>query len=195
MFRLKYAMLAILLVVAGCIGTVRRHFTMLRDTIYIPTSQPTAQAYLAPFSNPDEYLRVLMYHFSYRYDKETYGVADYWQSPEEFARLGYGDCEDFAIFTGYAFLYKGWSIASYLGIVYNHQRNFAHAYTIVEVEEGFYAIDYDVVFPTCPTLGEAKESITQRWQVPDVKYIVYEIKIEDIPTGIGAPPGLDFPID
>jgi hypothetical protein len=36
-------------------------------------------------------------NIDYCYDKEQYGVADYWATPEETLASGKGDCEDMAI--------------------------------------------------------------------------------------------------
>ena len=45
--------------------------------------------------------------FTYQYDKDQFGVTDYWQTPSQFFRTKTGDCEDVHLFLADA-IYRLW---------------------------------------------------------------------------------------
>lgn len=51
----------------------------------------------APLATQLRQVNSLINMISYKEDKDVWGVADYWATPEEFFAKGAGDCEDFAI--------------------------------------------------------------------------------------------------
>lgn len=77
----------------------------------------------------------------YKFDKEIWGVEDYWATPREFVERS-GDCEDYAISKYYALRDLGVP-ASQLRVaaVKDVIRNLGHAVLIVYMENDAYVLD------------------------------------------------------
>jgi transglutaminase-like putative cysteine protease len=83
---------------------------------YITPNDPLVQATLDSILRDKPWYRTdyeviknwVVDHISYRYDREAYGVPDYWQFPSETIRLGHGDCEDFALLLCSLLRAAGW---------------------------------------------------------------------------------------
>lgn len=77
----------------------------------------------------------------YRLDIDTYGVSEYWATPDEFLRLS-GDCEDYSIAKYYALRKLGFS-AEDLRIVLlkDNIRNILHAVLAVRLDDEKYILD------------------------------------------------------
>jgi predicted transglutaminase-like cysteine proteinase len=79
---------------------------------------------------------------TYRDDRAVWGVNDYWATPEEMARKGAGDCEDFAIA-------KYWLLRSLgvpddrlqLVILQDTRRQLFHAVLVAHMDTGAYVLD------------------------------------------------------
>ena len=86
--------------------------------------------------------------FVYQYDKDQFGVTDYWQTPSQFFATKRGDCEDVHLFLADAF-YRALGLESYLLIGWKWEgflRTIAHGMTIVKKEK-YYLINYWDIIP------------------------------------------------
>nr|WP_314262520.1 transglutaminase-like cysteine peptidase [uncultured Devosia sp.] len=79
---------------------------------------------------------------TYRDDSKVWGMGDYWANPAEMARMGAGDCEDYAIA-------KYWTLRS-LGVadeqlqivvLQDTRRQLFHAVLVAHMESGSYVLD------------------------------------------------------
>lgn len=107
----------------------------------------TAQK-LAPFEQL-KWVNLFFNRWPYRLDLETYGLSDYWASPNEFMRSS-GDCEDYAISKYFALRQLGYpAMALRIVVVKDNIRNLGHAVLAVYQDEQFYVMDNmsDLVLP------------------------------------------------
>lgn len=122
---------------------------------------PSFQTVIQDISSPKELVRLMKTHFEFAGDEELFGVADLWQNPEEFWKLGKGDCEDFAIFAHHALRshgYEAW-IVSFYG-----PGGYAHTVTVF-LEDGHYSVinENRLYRYRTETLEEALSRITPFW--------------------------------
>ncbi|WP_428672116.1 transglutaminase-like cysteine peptidase [Roseibium sp.] len=112
-------------------------------------------AVLASYSRPDSgnsffqkldtVNRIVNRNIRYQEDQATYQRLDYWASPDEIARSGVGDCEDFAILK-YAMLLEAGVPESSMSLVVlkDMQRNLFHAVLAVSTNKGHFILDNTV---------------------------------------------------
>ena len=87
--------------------------------------------------------------FTYQYDKDQFGVTDYWQTPSQFFRTKTGDCEDVHLFLADAF-YRALNWESYLLIGWKWTgflKPIAHGMTIFKRDGKYYIINYWDIIP------------------------------------------------
>lgn len=83
----------------------------------------------------------LINRYPYRYDKELWGVEDFWETPQEFFKKS-GDCEDYAIAKYFALRHLGFSEKNLrIVIVKDTVRQKAHAVLMVAVENELLVLD------------------------------------------------------
>jgi predicted transglutaminase-like cysteine proteinase len=86
--------------------------------------------------------RTVNHLIRYQIDLATYGVDDYWATPEETAARGVGDCEDFVIVKFGMLLALGVSPDSMRVLVVKDLiRNIGHALLSVEIQGETYILD------------------------------------------------------
>ena len=77
----------------------------------------------------------------YRLDLETYGVSDYWATPEEFMRYS-GDCEDYSISKYFALRQLGYPPEQLrIVVLRDNIRNIGHAVLAVYDSDDAYILD------------------------------------------------------
>ena len=100
--------------------------------------------------------RTVNHLIRYQIDLATYGVDDYWATPEETAARGVGDCEDFVIVKFGMLLALGIPADSMrVLVVKDLVRNIGHALLSVEIQSETYILDSntDAVTPEAETAG------------------------------------------
>ena len=100
--------------------------------------------------------RTVNHLIRYQIDLTTYGVDDYWATPEETAARGVGDCEDFVIVKFGMLLALGIPADSMrVLVVKDLVRNIGHALLSVEIQGETYILDSntDAVTPEAETAG------------------------------------------
>ena len=95
----------------------------------------------APLKDQVQKINNFFNQWPYKFDKEVWGVEDYWATPREFVERS-GDCEDYAISKYYALRDLGVP-ASQLRVaaVKDVIRNLGHAVLIVYMENDAYVLD------------------------------------------------------
>ncbi len=79
--------------------------------------------------------------YPYRKDPKTYGVPEYWASPDEFLKRS-GDCEDFAIVKFFALRQLGFSDNDLrIVVVYDWLRRIPHAVLAVHIDGDILILD------------------------------------------------------
>lgn len=77
----------------------------------------------------------------YRVDAETYGVSDYWATPDEFLKFS-GDCEDYSIVKYYALRKLGFSVDDMrIVLLEDTIRNVCHSVLAVKLNGEIYVLD------------------------------------------------------
>lgn len=77
----------------------------------------------------------------YKWDRDIWGVSDYWATPREFVRKS-GDCEDYAIAKYYALRSLGVPVEHLrIAAVYDSIRGIGHAVAIVFMDGDAYVLD------------------------------------------------------
>lgn len=87
--------------------------------------------------------------FTYQYDKDQFGVEDYWQTPSQYFATNTGDCEDVHLFLADA-IYRALGWESYLLIGWKWEkfpRAIAHGMTIFNDGKNYFLINYWDVIP------------------------------------------------
>jgi len=86
--------------------------------------------------------RAVNHAITYKSDQQVWGVADYWADPDEIARKGAGDCEDFAIAKLWALRTLGLAASQLQLIVLDDTRTRAyHAVLAAHVDGQTYILD------------------------------------------------------
>ncbi len=77
-----------------------------------------------------------------RKDDDSYGIGEYWATPQEFLSNGSGDCEDYAITKYFALKYLGWDPQK-LWVIFlrEHIRNSGHAVLLAQDKRGLFVLD------------------------------------------------------
>lgn len=88
-------------------------------------------------NTPESIAHFMWHNFSFENDKENFGKADYWQSPESFLVTRKGDCEDFALFAHTLLKVNG--VNSFLLNIYG--RKFAHTVCVFKENDKYNVID------------------------------------------------------
>lgn len=94
-------------------------------------------------------LNQFLNRWTFREDREAYGVEDYWAAPLEFLRQS-GDCEDYAIAKYVSLRALGFSAESLrIVVVRDTLRNVVHAVVAVYLGEQIFVMDslFDAVLP------------------------------------------------
>ena len=79
--------------------------------------------------------------FPYRLDRESFGVSDYWATPDEFLKK-YGDCEDFSIIKYYALKELGYPTEDMrIVVLVDSIRNLGHAVLVYYLNGTAYVLD------------------------------------------------------
>ena len=97
-------------------------------------------------------------HFVSKSDQETYGVLDYWATPNEFTSLKKGDCEDFVLYAYYRLREEGFSKEDLdiLIVIKNRwpQPREQHAILMVTLDGEKYVVDDNI--PVISTYRDEK---------------------------------------
>ena len=121
-------------------------------TFYEAAEQITSPESLADFLN---------HNFQHQEDRDIFGVADYWQSPDEFALNGRGDCEYFALYSER--MLQSLSYEAYVVSLYG-ENGYAHTLTLFEEDGRINAInENELIKLDSKTLEEALEAIYPGW--------------------------------
>ncbi len=77
----------------------------------------------------------------YRVDADTYGVSDYWATPDEFLKFS-GDCEDYSIVKYYALRKLGFAVDDMrIVLLEDTIRNVCHSVLAVKLNGEIYVLD------------------------------------------------------
>lgn len=94
-------------------------------------------------------LNQFLNRWTFREDREVYGIEDYWATPLEFLRQS-GDCEDYAIIKYISLRTLGFSVDSLrIVVVRDTLRNVVHAVLAVYLADQILVLDsvFDAVLP------------------------------------------------
>ena len=127
-----------------------------------------------------EYMRA-----NFTYQDEAEGV-DYWQTPEETAKLKTADCDDFALYAQKVLQNLGYEA---IAIAIKGKDKYFHAICIVKMENGkyrFFSNQYYSYFKDFESVNEIIEFECPEWKWYGVIYLPHEIKDRhfNITTGI-----------
>lgn len=94
-------------------------------------------------STPKAVVNLMRREFTFVEDYKLFGLADYWQSPEELWKRKKGDCEDFALFAQYALAHHG--MEAYVISAYG-MNGYAHTFVIFKEGGVYHVINEDRLY-------------------------------------------------
>lgn len=116
-------LLVFLLILCGCVSTQQPQLKENPEQYTEFHKWSSVKSYdisvLKKFTNmsPEE-INSKINEIKYARDSKTYGVTDYWASPQEFFERNRGDCEDYAIAKYAAFKHSGQNVSdTYVAVV------------------------------------------------------------------------------